>query len=69
MRFFVHPFKTDSDSDSSDGQYTDIDESDPPWPSYHLDKFLMEQGEKQMARELREVVAKWSSEVASTNSN
>jgi len=41
----VHPFKTaDNESDEI---YTDNDETELPYPSYRLDRFLGEQGKRQ----------------------
>jgi hypothetical protein len=61
INFFVHPFKTAHDDDDSDDEYTDNDEAELPYPSYRFDRYLEEQGRRQMALERREAVGRWSS--------
>ena len=65
IRFFVYPFQTDSDDSDSDDTSLVNDGIEPPYPSYYLDQFFVEQGKRQMERELHERVVQWSSEVPS----
>lgn len=65
IRFRVHP---ESDGSGSDGDsHNDSDEinSEPSWPTYHIDRFLLEQARRQVRKERDEAVAQWSSMVPS----
>jgi hypothetical protein len=62
IKFFIHPFKTDSDD--SDSEYPD-DQTEPPYPSYWFDQRLAELGRRQIVRERDEKVAQWSLNVPS----
>lgn len=59
IKYFVYPFKTADDI--SDDEYEDNDEIDPPYPSYRFDRYLAEQGRRQMVLERNEEIVKWSS--------
>jgi hypothetical protein len=59
IKYFVYPFKTADDI--SDDEYEDNDETDPPYPSYRFDRYLAEQGRRQMALERHEEMIQWSS--------
>jgi hypothetical protein len=62
---FAHPFKTADDDDNSDDEYTDNDETEPLNPLYRFDRYLEEQGKRQMALERHEEVVRWSSGISS----
>ncbi|KIM41748.1 hypothetical protein M413DRAFT_27333 [Hebeloma cylindrosporum] len=59
IKYFVYPFKT-ADEISED-EYEDNDETEPPYPSYRFDRYLAEQGRRQMALQRHEEVVRWSS--------
>lgn len=59
IKYFVYPFKTADDI--SDDEYEDNDEIDPPYPPYRFDRYLAEQGRRQMVLERNEEIVKWSS--------
>jgi len=63
IKYFVYPFKTAADI--SDDEYEDNDEIDPPYPSYRFDRYLAEQGRRQMVLERHEEVVQWSSGIPS----
>jgi len=56
--FSVQPFKADDDTDD-ELEFEDYDGIDPPYRTYHFDRYLAEEGEKQMLLERAEVVALW----------
>ena len=60
--FSVQPFKTDDDTDD-ELEFEDYDGIEPPYPMYHFDRYLAEEGEKQMLIERGEAVALWASGV------
>ncbi|KAF9510047.1 hypothetical protein BS47DRAFT_1348462 [Hydnum rufescens UP504] len=67
IRFFVYPFKTadDLNDESMDDEYMDNNGIEPPHPTYNFDKYRRQLGERQMALERDEAVARWSSGVQS----
>jgi hypothetical protein len=52
-------------SDALDDEYEYDNEIEPPYPSSHFDRYLVEQRRRQMARERREEMAEWSSGISS----
>jgi len=64
INFFVYPFKTASDD--SDEEYMDNDDIEPPYPSYHFDRYLEEQGRRQMALDRYKEVLQWTSGIPSS---
>ena len=54
-------FKTASNA--LDDEYEDDNGIDSPYPSSRLDRYLAEQDRRKMARERREAMAQWSSEI------
>jgi hypothetical protein len=63
IKYFVHPFKTDSDDSGSDNEYPDNDENKLLWPTYQYDQLLMEQGKREMEREGYNAVEQWRNKV------
>ena len=66
--FYVHSFRTASDveDDESVGSFDDMN---PPYPSYHFDRFLQRQSDHIQALERRKEVLQWTSGIPSGNSN
>jgi hypothetical protein len=64
IAFFVYPFKTADDDSEGEFEHND-DDDEPPWPTYHIDRFMAEQWEKHREQEHREEMAQWSSGVVS----
>jgi hypothetical protein len=58
--FYVYPFKTTSDESDDEFEFEDNDEIEPPYPTYRFDRFMAEQGKKQMIHERNQEVALWS---------
>ena len=67
IKYFVYPFKTVAEISGDEYEFEDNDDSeiDPPYPSFRFDRYLAEQGRRQMVLERREEVVKWSSGVPS----
>ena len=63
IKYFVYPFKTAADISSDEYEFEDNDDSeiDPPYPSFRFDRYLAEQGRRQMVLERHEELVKWSS--------
>jgi hypothetical protein len=59
--FSVQPFKTDDTDDEL--ELEDYDGIEPPYPTYHFDRYLAQEGGKQMLLERAEAVALWASGV------
>jgi len=59
--FSVYPFKTSDDDSDEEFEFEDYDGVEPPYPTYRFDRFLAEQGRKQMLHERAEAVAQWTS--------
>jgi len=59
VKFFSHPFKTMWDDDS-DEEFVDDGVKEPPCPSWRFDRFLAEQGRRQMMLERNEEVRRWT---------
>ncbi len=58
--FTVHPFKTSDDDTDDEFEFENYDGIEPPYPTYHFDRFLAEQGRKQILHEQAEAVALWA---------
>jgi len=58
--FYVYPFKTASDESDDEFESDSNDEIEPPYPTYNFDRFMVEQGRKQMIEERNQEVAQWS---------
>jgi len=58
--FHVYPFKTENDELSDEFEFDGNDEIEPPYPTYHFDRFMAEQGRRQMIEERNQEVALWS---------
>ena len=58
--FHDNPFKTASNDSDDSFDSEDNDEIEPPYPTYRFDRFMAEQGRKQMNNERNEEVALWS---------
>ena len=65
ITFSVYPFKTADDESEEDFENDIYDSDEPPYPSYHLDRFMRQQWEKYREQERFKAIAKWSSEVTS----
>ena len=63
IKYFVYPFKTADEI--SEEEYEDDEDTDPPYPSYRFDRYLAEQGRRQMALERHEEMVQWASRVPS----
>jgi hypothetical protein len=63
--FSVLPFKTASDEDDeSDGSFDDMN---PPYPSYHFDRFLQRRSDHIQALEHHNEILQWASSIPSGN--
>jgi len=63
FHFHSYPFKTASDESDDEFEFEDNDEIEPPYPTYYFDRFMAEQGRKQMIDERNQEVALWSAGV------
>ena len=61
--FHDYPFKIASDDSDDSFDFEDNDEIEPPYPTYRFDRFMAEQGRKQMINERNQEVALWSAGV------
>ena len=59
ITLYTHPFRTADDNDLDD-EYTDDGEAGPLYPSYNFDRYLKEQGRRQMALERHAEVELWA---------
>jgi hypothetical protein len=61
----VYPFKTASDSSGGSEIIDDDDDNvNPPYPSYHFDRYSRQQWESHWALERRNEVLQWASGVS-----
>ncbi|KIM44258.1 hypothetical protein M413DRAFT_443277 [Hebeloma cylindrosporum] len=67
IKYFIHPFNTAADIADDEYMYEDDDETEPPYPSYRFDRYLAEQGRRQMALERHEEMVQWSSGIPHGN--
>ena len=65
VEFFVYPFRTGSDSPDDESIGDHDNDVDPPYPSYHFDRYLERQSESQRAIEHRKDVLRWASDIPS----
>ena len=66
--FSVHSFRTASD-DTDDESVGSFDDANPPYPSYHFDRFLQRQSDHNQTLERHKEVLQWTSDIPSGNAD